>query len=56
MWESIWRCKEFENWADAKGWLWDEYKGTVRNSQQGFVIDFLYQDEAVRFVLSHLYA
>lgn len=53
-WGNVWRDLGFESWADAHGWLWDEYKAQVYKTKQGFDIRFLYLDDATLFRLKWL--
>ncbi len=53
-WSDIWRKKSFESWADARGWLWDEYRAEVYKTKVGFEIRFMYIDEATMFKLTWL--
>ena len=53
-WKNIWSAQEFETWADATGWLWDDYRGEVRKTKDGFEIRFKYEDDATLFRLTWL--
>ena len=53
-WAGIWKKKGFENWADARGWLWDDYRAEVFKTKDGFTIKFLYDDDATLFRLTWL--
>jgi hypothetical protein len=53
-WRNIWTVREFETWADATGWLWDDYRGEVRKTKDGFKIMFKYEDDATLFRLTWL--
>lgn len=53
-WHNIWKGQAFESWADARGWLWDEYQAKVYKIKNGFEIRFMYLDEAMLFRLTWL--
>lgn len=53
-WSNIWRGQGFESWADARGWLWDDYRAEVFKTKDGFKIQFLYSDDATLFRLTWL--
>lgn len=55
-WLEIWWTKDFNSWADARGWLWDDYRAEVFNTRDGFRIQFLYDDDATLFRLTWLYS
>ena len=51
-WSNIWRGQSFESWADARGWLWDDYRAEVYKTKTGFEIRFRYLEEATLFKLT----
>jgi hypothetical protein len=53
-WRNIWHGQGFESWADARGWLWDDYRAEVYKTKDGFEIRFMYLDEATLFRLTWL--
>jgi hypothetical protein len=53
-WRKIWHNQGFESWADANGWLWDEYRAEVYKTKEGFEIRFKYLDEAMLFKMTWL--
>ena len=53
-WSELWQKKDFESWADARGWLWDDYRAEIFSIKDGFKIQFLYEDDATLFRLTWL--